>query len=92
MAKEILMPKKTYREMLEECYKKAIEADDVNLAVEIAERLKTAPVGQVTDERIQKFIEELDKMVSEKDDPTNENVTYRYQFEYGGQKFEVKII
>lgn len=81
----------SYREMLDQCYKKALEQDDTNLAVEIADKLKGLAPIDVPDERIQKFIEALDEMIAcyevigkRKDTP--------YSFEYGGQNFEVKII
>lgn len=35
---------KTYRERLDECYTAALDADDVNLAVEVADRMKGLPI------------------------------------------------
>ncbi len=77
----------TYRERLDKLYKVALEQKDICQAIEIADKLKDVP-GAVPDERIQKFIEELDRMVSEAEAVGK---AIGYLFEYGGQNFEVRI-
>lgn len=80
----------SYADRLNECYKKAL-GEDLNLAVKIADKLKGVAPADVPDERIQKFIEELDDMVHFAEVDTIGQIS-PYRFEYGGQNFEVKII
>ena len=85
----------SYADKLNECYKKALDQDDVNLAVEIAEkqeafeRLRLAGVhSTAVDARVEEFTFALDTLVhaKENDDP---NKPYVYNFEYGGHSFQV---
>ncbi len=88
-------------EKLEELYKMAVGQQDVCQAMEIVDKIKaeikqiaadkvktTELNSQVKDERIQKFIDELDAMVANAESGSGETV---YCFDYGGQKFEVEI-
>ncbi len=88
----------SYADKLNECYKKALEQDDVNLAVEIAEkqeafeRLRLAGVhSTAVDARVEEFTFALDELVHHKENDTADS-GYPYNFEYASHKFEVVIV
>ena len=78
----------TQQEMLFEIYMASIKEGDLNLALEVADKLWGVAV-EVPDERIAKFIAMLDDAVQAKE---NHEGREPYTFEYGGQNFEVKIL
>lgn len=81
----------SYADRLDQCYEMALKQNDTCMAVEIAGRMKDLTPTDVPDERIQKFIEELDEMIA-CFDVIGKDKDIPYRFEYGGQNFEVKII
>lgn len=81
-----------YADKLDECYKKALEQDDVNLALEIADRMKGLPAEGVlvgVDERITAFIEALDSMAVKFEAGDS---FPPYSFDYADHIFEVTML
>ena len=85
----------TQMERLEECYNAAYNADDINLCLEIADRMKMlAPAAPVDGNLVQAFTESLDQLIhisenTEKDNPLRGTP---HRFAYCGHEFEVKLI
>ena len=80
----------TNKERLEELYIAAFNADDINLCLEIADRLKVlAPAVGVDGGLVQQFIEALDELLHCSE---NGHEIIPHRFDYCLRTFEVKLI